>query len=392
MAIGIEIAVEWMTNFFQANAMDKKTTARRIRYAVVGAGWFGQTAVLPAFANAKENSELAAIVSGDIEKRAVLSSQYGVPAYPLDQFGDLLATGDIAVAYIVSPNSVHREQVLLAAKHGVHVLCEKPLADTAVAAEEMIAACDRAGVILMTAYRLHFEKGNLRAIDLVRNGVIGEPRVMVSTFTQQVDSDNSRLDPSLGGHPLLDVGIYCINAARYLFRDEPTEVTAFIATGQDPKFKKVPEMVSAVLRFPGERLASFVCGFGEAKASTYQVIGTKGDLRMDPAFSHVGERVMTITVGGESKDTRFPDSDQIASEIIYFSDCIRQRRRPEPDGRESLIDLWIIEAIKMSAFKGMAVPLQPFLLKPRPDSAQLISRPRHSAEPELVNASSPVAD
>jgi predicted dehydrogenase len=370
--------------------MPKKPAGKKVRYAVVGAGWFGQSAVLPAFANAKENSELAAIVSGDAEKRSVLSSDYGVPAFSYEQYEDLLASGSVDAVYVVSPNSLHKDHALAAARHGVHVLSEKPLADTAVAAEEMIAACDRAGVHLMTAYRLHFETANLQAIDLIRKGTIGEPRVMTSTFTQQVDPDNSRLDANLGGHPLLDMGVYCVNAARYLFRAEPTEVAAFVATGNDPRFKQVPEMVSAVMRFPGERLASFVCGFGEAKASAYQVLGTKGDIRLDPAFAHKGERVMTVTVDGKSKETEFADSDQIAPEVVYFSDCIREGRRPEPDGREGLIDLWIIEAIKASALKGMAVPLQPLPEKPRPDKGQLITKPR-KGEPELVNASPPQA-
>ena len=145
-------------------------------------------------------------------------------------------------------------------------------------------------------------------------------------------------------------------------------------------------MISAVMRFPEERLAAFTCGFGEAKASTYQVIGTKGDLRMDPAFSHVGERIMTVTVDGSSKKTEFAESDQIGPEIVYFSDCIRKGQRPEPDGREGLIDLWIIEAIKSSAMKGMAVPLQPVPEKPRPDKGQHIAKPK-KAEPDLVRAS-----
>lgn len=269
-------------------------------------------------------------------------------------------------------------------------MCEKPLADAAVSVEEMIAACDRAGVVLMTAYRLHFDKANLQAVELVRKGKIGEPRVMTATFTQQVDPDNSRLDAQLGGHPLLDVGIYCVNAARYLFRAEPTEVSAFVATGPDPKFKEVPEMVACVMRFPGERLASFVCGFGEAKASAYQVLGTKGDLRLDPAFAHRGKRVMTVTVEDESKTMEFPDSDQIGPEIVYFSDCLLNGRRPEPDGREGLIDLWIIEAIKSSAMKGMAVPLQPVPEKPRPHAGQQITKPPKE-KPDLVNAAPPQA-
>jgi glucose-fructose oxidoreductase len=370
--------------------MARTSNSNRIRYVVVGAGWFGQAAVLPAFANAKENSELVAIVSGDAEKREVLSADYGVPAYPLERYEDVLSSGAVDAVYIASPNSVHKEQTLIAARHRVHVLCEKPLADTAVDAEEMIATCDRAGVCLMTAYRLHFEKANLEAIDQIRKGTIGEPRVMVSTFTQQVDPDNSRLDANLGGHPLLDVGVYCINAARYLFRDEPVEVSAFVATGEDPKFSEVPEMVAAVLRFPRERLATFACGFGEAKTSAYQVLGTKGDIRLDPAFSHTGERRMSITVDGKTRDKTFADCDQIGPEIVYFSDCILNSRRPETDGREGLIDLWIVEAIKSSAFKGMAVPLQPVPEKPRPDKSQHISKPRTS-EPELVNAAPPQA-
>jgi glucose-fructose oxidoreductase len=363
--------------------------SKRIRYAVVGAGWFGQSAVLPAFANANENSELAAIVSGDAEKRAILSAEYGVPAYPLEKYEDLLASGKVDAVYIVSVNSAHRDQAILAARHRIHVLSEKPLADNAVAAEEIIAACDRAGALLMVAYRLHFEKGNLTAIDTIHKGTIGEPRVMISTFTQQVDPDNSRLDANLGGHPLLDVGIYCVNAARYLFRAEPVEVTAFVATAPDPRFKEVPEMVSGILRFPNERLATFACGFGETKTSAYQVLGTKGDLRLDPAFAHRGERTMTVTVDDKKRYTEFPDSDQIAPEIVYFSDCILKGRRPEPDGREGLIDLWIIEAIKSSAHKGMAVPLQPFPEKPRPDKGQQMTKPPKKEEPELVNAAPP---
>ena len=354
------------------------------------AGWFGQSAVLPAFANAKENSELAAIVSSDVEKRAVLSADYGVPAYSLEEYEDVLASGAVDAVYIVSPNSVHKDEAVLAARHGIHVLCEKPLADTAAAADEIVATCVSAGVMLMTAYRLHFEKGNRHAIELIRKGAIGDPRVMIANFTQQVDPDNSRLDANLGGHPLLDVGLYCINAARYIFRDEPTEVTSFIATGADPKFRKVPEMVSAVMRFPGERLATFVCGFGEAKTSAYQVLGTNGDLRMDPAFTHTGKRRLTITANDRTKEIDFPESDQIGPEIVYFSDCVLKGRRPEPDGREGRIDLWIIEAIKLSAFKGMAVPLQPVLRNSRPDKSQFLAKPPRP-KPELVNAAPPQA-
>jgi predicted dehydrogenase len=367
-----------------------RTTEKRVRYAVVGAGWFGQEAVLPAFANAKENSELAAIVSGDTEKRAVLAADYNVPAYSLEQYEDLLASGSVDAVYLVSPNAVHKDQTLLAAKHGIHVLCEKPLADTAVAAEAMIAACDKAGVLLMTAYRLHFEPANLQAIDLIRKQAIGEPRLFTATITQNVRSGASRLDPEFGGGPLSDIGIYPINAARYLFRAEPVEVTAFQAAGDDPKFKVVPESYCAVMRFPGDRLATFTCGFGQSSVSAYHVLGTKGHLKMDPGFAFSGERRLYLTTDAAPEVTTFPDADQVAPEIVYFSGCIKAGRRPEPDGREGLIDLWIIEAIKASALKGMAVPLQPVPEKPRPQPTQEITKPARE-KPELVNAAPPTA-
>ena len=173
---------------------------------------------------------------------------------------------------------------------------------------------------------------------------------MTSTFTQQVDPDNSRLDANLGGHPLLDVGIYCVNAARYLFRAEPTEVTAFVATGSDPKFKEVPEMVScrpARSRASGWRRSSA----GSARPRSSRVPGARDQGRHPPrpGVQPHGRAGDDGDRGWQVEGNEVPDSDQIAPEIVYFSDCIREGRRPEPDGREGLIDLWIIEAIKSSA-------------------------------------------
>ncbi|WP_020470997.1 Gfo/Idh/MocA family protein [Zavarzinella formosa] len=362
----------------------------KIRYAVVGAGWFGQVAVLPAFENA-ENSELVAIVSGDVEKRAILSQEYDVPAYPYEELEDLMESGTIDAVYLVTPNSKHREHTLMAARHGIHVLCEKPLADTVHAAREMKMACEDADVKLMTAYRLHFEPMNLLAIELTNDGTIGEPRLFSSINTQVIDEGNARLIRSLGGHPLLDIGIYCVNAARYLFRDEPEEVSAYAATSADPRFRQVPEMVSAVMRFPGERLAMISCGFGESKVSHAQLIGTKGDIRMNPAFSFAAKRRLTLTVGKDTKKQDFPAQDQVAPQIVYFSECILNDRQPEPDADEAIADLLVIEAMILSIERGIAIPLQPTIGMTRPNFRQLITRPA-VREPELVNAAAPSDD
>ena len=210
-------------------------------------------------------------------------------------------SGLFDAVYIALPNHLHREYAVRAARAGIHVLCEKPLAVTEADCEAMIRAADEGGVKLMTAYRLHFDEANLRAVEVVQSGRIGEPKLFNSTFTMQVRDGDIRLNPrSEGGGVLYDIGIYCINAARYLFEAEPESVFAFTAAGTDPRFEAVEESVSAVLRFPGDRIATFAASFGAADVSTYRVVGTRGDVLMDPAYEYAGEITQTVTVGGST--------------------------------------------------------------------------------------------
>src|SRR5688572_18066158 len=202
---------------------------RLIRYAVVGLGHIAQVAVLPAFGNARRNSKLVALVSGDVFKRKQLSEKYGVEkTYSYEEYDACLASGIDAV-YIALPNHLHCEYAVRAARAGVHVLCEKPLALTEEDCGRMAAAAREAGVKLMTAYRLHFERANLEACEVARSGRLGEPRLFNSTFCTPVEPGNIRARRETGGGVLWDIGIYCINAARSLFRDEPVEVQATTA-------------------------------------------------------------------------------------------------------------------------------------------------------------------
>lgn len=361
---------------------------RRVRFAVVGLGHFAQTAILPAFANAAEKARLAALVTGDPQKAKKLGRKYGAPAHDYESYDALLASGEIDAVYIALPNSLHRDYAVRAAKAGVHVLCEKPLAYTVRDAQAMIDACSAANVRLMTAYRLHFEEGNLAAIEAVRAGKIGEPRLFLSTHTMQVAPDNIRIDRSLGGGPLEDIGVYCLNAARYVFRAEPDEVSAMAVQGVDERFDEVPESVSATLRFPGDRLATFVCGFGQSKLSEYRVIGTEGLLTMDPAFTWQGDIRQTITRNGKEKTKTYPHRDQIAAEILYFSDCVLEGKEPEPSGREGLIDVRIIEALRASYTKGRPVRLDLPAKRARPNASQAIRKPARR-QPRPVKARAP---
>ena len=369
----------------------KKSRPRKIRYAVVGLGYISQVAVLPAFAHAQENSELVALVSGDEVKVRRLAKRYRIDkTYAYESYADCLESGEIDAVYIALPNSMHRAYAEGAARAGVHVLCEKPMAPTEQDCEAMIDAAERANVKLMIAYRLHFEKGNLFSIAALQTGKIGQPRIFSSNFCQQVSPDNSRLRSELDGGPLYDVGVYCINAARGLFRSEPTEVVSFTASSNDKRFDEVPEMSAALMRFPDDRLATFCCSFGSADRSAFEVIGTKGVLKMDPAYEMVGDLKSEITTNGRVHKSIFPKRDQFAPELKYFSECILKNREPEPGGLEGLADVRIIGALLESQKTGRAIKIEAVDISQRPSARQEIHKPPIS-EPKLVRAAAPSA-
>ena len=375
-------------NAIEGTANTSKSGSK-VRYAVVGLGFIAQAAVLPAFANAKGNSELVALVSGDEKKLRTLSRKYKVAkTYSYEQYADCLESGEIDAVYIALPNHMHRAYAESALMKGIHVLCEKPMAPTEKECEAMIEAAARGKAKLMIAYRLHFEKGNLTAMDAVQSGQIGELRIFRSGFTQQVTPRNSRLRKEDQGGPLFDVGVYCINAARNLFRAEPEEVFSFEATGNDPRFKEVSEMSSATMRFPGERLAQFICSFGAADRSTYEVIGTKGVLKMDPAYGMTGDIKMELTIEGKRKKSAYKNRDQFGPELIYFSDCIINNTQPEPGGAEGLADVRIINALLASQSLGKPIKVAAVDVGERPSAEQEIHKPAFG-KPELVRAMTP---
>jgi predicted dehydrogenase len=370
-----------------------RETKRKVRYAVVGLGWFAQMAVLPAFRHARANSELAALVSDDPKKLAELGRRYRVAnLYSYEDYSVCLTSGEVDAVYIVLPNHLHRDYAVAAAEAGIHVLCEKPLAVTEGECEDMIRAAETNGVRLMTAYRLHFEKGNLEAVEIVRSGKIGEPRIFSSVFTMQVeDEDNIRLNPiAQGGGTVYDIGIYCINAARYLFRDEPVEVAAFTANNGQERFRDCDEMTTAVLRFPKERLATFTSSFGAADHGSYRVVGTKGDLEVTSAYEYAEPVEHVLTIGGRRTKRTFSRRDQVAPEILRFSEAVIEGKDPEPSGREGLADVRIIRAIYRSAADGRPVRLPPFEKQPRPTMKQEVRRPP-VRKPEPVHAQGPSA-
>ena len=359
----------------------------KIRYAVVGLGHIAQTAVLPAFKNASKNSVLAALVSEDETKLRELSQRHEV-SHTFKSLDECLQSGEVDAVYIAVPNHLHCEYTVRAAEAGIHVLCEKPMAVTTAECEKMLEATETAGVKLMIAYRLHFETANIKAAELARSGALGDLRIFSSLFCLDVQEGNVRLQREKGGGTLYDIGVYCINAARYLFGAEPTEVCAFSANNGEPRFADIDEMTGAILRFPEQRLATFVTSFGAPDVGRFQLVGTKGNLRVDPAYDYSVGLTHYLTIEGKTTKRTYRKRDQFAPELTYFSDCILHDRHPEPDGHEGLIDVAIVEALYSSAVLGRPLRLALPSKKDRPSMSQVQFKPPVK-EPQPVHAAAP---
>ena len=366
------------------------TRTRQIRYAVVGLGHIAQVAVLPAFAHAKRNSVLTALVSDDPAKLRTLAQRYRVKhTCSYDHYEACLDQVD--AVYIALPNHMHAEYTIRAAKKGVHILCEKPMAPTARECQRMIDACRDHNVKLMIAYRLHFEQINLEAIELVRRGRLGEPKFFNSSFAMRVREGDIRTKPDMGGGTLYDIGVYCINAARYLFRSEPTEVMALSVNSGAARTRDIDESTAALLRFEGERVAAFVTSFNAADVASYRIVGTKGMLHVDPAYEYAEGLSYELTIDGKKTRKKIPRRDQFAPELLHFSDCILKNRKPEPSGEEGLQDVRIVQALYRSAKTRRAVALPPFSDRKKPSKRQMITR-RGVKKPKLVKVQSASED
>lgn len=361
---------------------------RRVRYAVVGAGWISQARFMPGIARAA-NSQLAAVVTGDAEKARALAARYDIRSCGYDEYDALLASGDIDAVYLALPNAMHRDFSLRTLQAGLHLLLEKPMAVSSDQCREISAAAARSSLKLMIAYRLHFEPATLEAIRMMRSGEIGTPRFFSSAFAQHVAASNHRARSGFWAGPVADMGPYPINAARNLFGAEPIEVTA---TGlhADGKFGDLHDTVSVILRFPEERIAQFTVSYAAASFSAYRVLGTAGSLEVRPAYEFGTGLAIDFMIGDKAGQRRFPETEQFGAEAQYFSDCILRDRAPEPDGEEGFLDVRVVEAVQRALATGRPQTLEPMQRTRRPDPAQAIVL-SPTEVPPLVNASEPGA-
>lgn len=359
----------------------------RVRYAVVGGGWIAQAALMPGVAGTG-NSELVGLVTGDPEKGKVLAQQYGFAhVWPYERYDEMLASPDVDAVYLALPNEMHLAYAVPALEAGLHLLLEKPMAVSEEECRRIEAAAEASGARLMIAYRLHFEPATLEAIRIVRSGEIGDPRLFTSAFSQHVSAENHRAKQGFWAGPVADMGPYPINAARNLFGAEPTEVWAVGAMNPDMPFE-FDDTVNVTMRFPGQRLAQFTVSYGANSASSYRMIGTEGDVHVEPGFGFGTKLRLRVTRGEAKEEREFPETDQFGGELAYFSDCVISGRVPEPDGEEGRLDVRVVAAIERALATGQPQHLEPVerRIRPGPDQARSLPpvKPRplfHAAHP-----------
>jgi glucose-fructose oxidoreductase len=333
---------------------------RKLGYAVVGLGSLAINQILPAFARC-EKSKVTALVSGHPDKAKKLALRYGVAEssiYNYETYDRLKDNPDVDIVYVVLPNSMHAEYTIRAAKAGKHVLCEKPMANTPEDCRQMIEACRAAGKKLSIGYRLHYEPFNQALVKVVRDQEFGPLKVVLADAGFPIgDPTQWRLNRKMaGGGSLMDIGIYALNAARYLTNEEPTEVYAMeYTTPGDPRFREVEETLTFQLRFPSGVLANCTSSYG-GPFNRFRVVGTRGWAELEPALIYSGLR-MRASGGSVVEERPQPVIDHFAAEMDQLSDCVMQNTEPKTPGEEGLKDLTIMMAIYESARSHQTIKL-----------------------------------
>jgi predicted dehydrogenase len=332
---------------------------KKVGWAVVGLGSLAINQILPAFSKC-EKSKVVALVSGHPDKAQKLAQRYGVESkniYNYQNYDSLKDNPEVDVIYIVLPNGMHPEYTIRGHQAGKHVLSEKPMANTPADCQAMIDAARKANRKLMVAYRCRYEPFNKEMIRMAREQELGPVKVIVADHGFSIgDPTQWRLKKDLaGGGSLMDIGIYSLQAARYVTGEEPTEIAAmsYTTTG-DVRFKEVEETINFQLRFPSGALANCTSSYGYAGQNHYRVVATKGWFELEPATGYSGLR-MRVRRGNATEDRDLPVRDHFALEMDHMSECVLEDKEPLTPGEEGLRDLRLMMAIYEAAKTGKTV-------------------------------------
>lgn len=320
--------------------------------ALVGLGTYSRDQLAPALQQTA-HCYLAGIVSGSPQKIEEWKEKYSLPdsgCYTYETFDSIRDNPDIDIVYVVLPNALHAEWVIKAARAGKHVICEKPMAVTAEECDRMLAACTEAGKLLSIGYRLHFEPHHKEAMRLGQQKAFGNI-TLIEADHSLADASGWRIEKELsGGGPLMDVGIYAVQAVRYTTGLEPVAVTAQEGFRHQPeKFRTVEESISWQMEMPGGLVAKCAASYNEKK-SILRVEMEKGWMELSPAYPYRG--VSGKTSAG---DMNFPEVNQQALQMDDFALCVKEGRPSSVSGEEGRRDVRILQAIYKAMETGERV-------------------------------------
>ncbi|QEG23121.1 Gfo/Idh/MocA family protein [Mariniblastus fucicola] len=325
----------------------------KLGVAMVGLGSLSTNQIAPALQKTKR-CKLAAIVSGTAAKREKWSKQYDLAPehiYTYETFDKIAEDETVDIIYVVLPNGMHCEYTVRAAKAGKHVFCEKPMAISSVECRQMIDACEKAERLLGIGYRCQFEPHHRRCIELAESKTFGDIKGITGGFGFKIgDPTQWRLNKKLaGGGPLMDVGIYALQACRYLTGLEPELITA-TQTKTDPvKFAEVEETLSWTMKM-GDVNCSLMTTYAFNGINNFHAYCDNGNFGLDPAFNYSGIK------GKSSKGPiEFEQVDHFAAELDHFAECISNGTELRVPGETGLQDLLIMEAIFKAADSGLAI-------------------------------------
>ena len=305
-------------------------------WGVLGAGFIAQRAMIPAIQESS-NARVLALASRDEQRGREAAQRYGI-ARVYSDYEALLADPHVQVVYVALPNHLHREWAIRAAHAGKHVLCEKPLALNAAECDEIISTCHSLKVLLMEAvmYRFHPRMQALK--QLIATGEAGELRFIHAAFSFPFNAPgNYRAFPQFGGGALLDVGSYCVNAARWLAGSEPTVIHPALSYSHE----SIDLTTSAILQFGPHLSAHIQCSFAAAEHQVIEVAGTRAAITAPLAFTAWREDTTALRIqrGAAFERREFVPADPYRLMVEHFTDCVLGKASlmyPPEDGRETM--------------------------------------------------------
>jgi len=333
-------------------SIDMTTPKRKVRWGILGYAKIAYEHLIPALQRA-QNSEFFAISSRDPAKIEECRKKFN-PSRCHASYHDLLHDPDVDAVYIPLPNSQHRQWTIEAAEHGKHVLCEKPIAMNAAECRDMIGACAANKVRLMEAFMYRYTHRTRKIQEILRSGELGEIHFISASFRYLIKRPNPvRLKPELGGGALYDVGCYPVNfigmVADEIARNRTDRVDAVADAPESVKVARFDEdgvdlSFSALLKYPGDLLASLHCGFNTNLRLRAEIVGTKGVLDVpEPFFDNPGH--LTLTKHNEPREIPVEESDRYRYEVEDFSDAILQDREPHFKLTETLRNMEILDRL-----------------------------------------------